>query len=306
MRLSKFSKKWIAYICAIAMVVSSFAFTPSTDVNAAQSETIDGITYTVTDGAQGDWTGIVTQGIFDKARIHWAWGKAVDASSISITVNGVEVAAMGANANGVHTTIAEVKDAVDSQMGEYTIKLTAVSTNEEQLEWTASLKMEEAAPTTTGEPGVITWVDVPASDGLQYDDSTNAKVINVQSPPWSEGKTGVYVEPPSGAGAPTAVKIDGTAYTANQGDNGAFFIQGAGILYYLDTFANETTTIEVSYAPNVESTLVIKNTKVSPTEETSVEPTTEEPTTEEPTTEEPTTEAPTEETTEAPAESPAL
>ena len=301
MRLSKFSKKWIAYICAIAMVVSSFAFTPSTDVNAAQSETIDGITYTVTDGAQGDWTGIVTQGIFDKARIHWAWGKAVDASSISITVNGVEVAAMGTNANGVHTTIAEVKDAVDSQMGEYTIKLTAVSTNEEQLEWTASLKMEEAAPTTTGEPGVITWVDVPASDGLQYDDSTNAKVINVQSPPWSEGKTGVYVEPPSGAGAPTAVKIDGTAYTANQGDNGAFFIQGAGILYYLDTFANETTTIEVSYAPNVESTLVIKNTKVSPTEETSVEPTTEEPTTEEPTTEEPTTEEP---TTEAPTVAP--
>lgn len=34
MRLSKFSKKWIAYICAIAMVVSSFAFTPSNDAAA--------------------------------------------------------------------------------------------------------------------------------------------------------------------------------------------------------------------------------------------------------------------------------
>ncbi len=313
MRLTKFSKKLIAYLCAIAMVVTSFAFTPSQDVNAATSETIDGITYTVTDGAQGDWTGIVTQGIFDKARIHWAWGKAVQADSIAITVDGKEVTALGANANGVHVTVASVKDAVNSELGDYVIKITAVSTNDEQLMWTADLKMEEAGPTTTRDPSVINWVDIPNSDGLQYDDRTNAKVINVQQPGWPGlTKPGVYVEPPSSAGAPITVTIDGVPFSVVQGDNGPFYVQGAGILYYVDTFVNPETTIVVDYAAYGEDTLVIKNTKASPTTEapTTVEPTTvapteeptEAPTTEAPTgeTEEPTTVAPTEESTEAP------
>ncbi len=308
MRLSKFSRKLVAYLCAIAMVVSSFVFTPSTDVNAAQSETVDGITYTVTDGAQGDWTGIVTQGIFDKARIHWAWGKAVDPASITITVDGKEVTALGTNANGVHVTIASVKEAVNSQMGNYTIKITAVSTESEELMWTADLKMEEAAPTTTGEPGVVTWVDIPNSDGLQYDDSTTAKVINVQQPGWSGlTQAGVYVEPPSGAGAPTSVSINGEETAVVQGDNGTFFVQGAGILYYLTSLTAATTTIEVEYAAYGSSTLVIKNTKAEETTEAPTEAPTEE--TEAPT-EAPTeetevpTEAPTEETTEAPTEAP--
>ena len=51
MRLTKFSKKMIAYVCAIAMVVSSFVFTPAQDVDAAEPDwsTVDYLA----DGAGG-------------------------------------------------------------------------------------------------------------------------------------------------------------------------------------------------------------------------------------------------------------
>ncbi|MCR5429898.1 MAG: hypothetical protein K6E58_01515 [Eubacterium sp.] len=305
MRLSKFSKKWIACFCAIAMVVSSIVFTPSSDVKAAKPETVDGITYTVTDGAQGDWTGIETQGIIDKARIHFAWGKQVDESSIAVKVDGKDVTVGGTNPYGVYITIADVNAAVNNELGEYTIQITAVSTDSEQLMWTADLKMEEAAPTTTRDPSVFEWVDIVNSDGLQYDDRTPTRVDTFQNPGWPDQKeAGVYVLQPESAGAPLKVTIDGVEVTTgDNGDYGTFYQMGAGLLFYGSTFSNEITNIVVNYAGEYgDATLVIKNTKVAPTEETTEE-TTEAPTEE--TTEAPTeetTEAPTEETTEAPTE----
>ncbi|MBR2191116.1 MAG: hypothetical protein IJ883_05790 [Eubacterium sp.] len=59
MRLSKFSKKWIAYICAIAMVVTSLAFVPSSD---AVAEDYSNLEFKVSDNNPDIAVAFVTQG----------------------------------------------------------------------------------------------------------------------------------------------------------------------------------------------------------------------------------------------------
>ena len=90
MKLSNSMKKFFAYVCAIAMVVSSMAFYGQTSVEASGSAAVEGKIYTVTDG-DATIVGFTCQGIFDKARIHFAWGTEVDAASITTTVNGKSV-----------------------------------------------------------------------------------------------------------------------------------------------------------------------------------------------------------------------
>ena len=90
MKLSNSMKKFFAYVCAIAMVVSSMAFYGQTSVEASGSAAVDGKVYTVTDG-DATIAGFTCQGIFDKARIHFAWGTEVDAASITTTVDGKSV-----------------------------------------------------------------------------------------------------------------------------------------------------------------------------------------------------------------------
>ena len=50
MKLSNSMKKFFAYVCAIAMVVSSMAFYGQTSVEASGSAAVEGKIYTVTDG----------------------------------------------------------------------------------------------------------------------------------------------------------------------------------------------------------------------------------------------------------------
>ena len=100
MKLSNSMKKFFAYVCAIAMVVSSMAFYGQTSVEASGSAAVEGKIYTVTDG-DATIVGFTCQGIFDKARIHFAWGTEVDAASITTTVNGKSVKIDGTNAHGM-------------------------------------------------------------------------------------------------------------------------------------------------------------------------------------------------------------
>ena len=96
MKLSNSMKKFFAYVCAIAMVVSSITFYGQTSVKAKGSVAVDGKVYTVTDG-DATIVGFTCQGIFDKARIHFAWGTEVDAASITTTVDGKTVRILGFN-----------------------------------------------------------------------------------------------------------------------------------------------------------------------------------------------------------------
>ena len=99
-------KKMIAIVSAIAMVVCSVTVYNTSSVNASGSATVDGIIYTVTDG-DTDIVGFTCQGIFDSARIHFAWGTALDADTITATVNGEDVAVDGKNANGMFIPLSD-------------------------------------------------------------------------------------------------------------------------------------------------------------------------------------------------------
>ena len=284
MKLSKFSKKLIAFACAIAMVVSSFVFTPSEDVKANGSGTKDGIVYTVTDGEQGDWTGITCQGIFDNARIHFAWGIGVDAATIKATVGGNDVAVNGTNANGCFLYLDDVKTAVSGQFGDYNLVLSATSLGEtpKDLSWTAALKLEDAGETTTRDPSVFEWIDIGGCNNLQYDDRTQTKVVNFQNPGWPNIKeAGVLANNPDGAGAITKVTINGVeTETPDNGNFETFYRMGAAIIVYGSTFTTNITTVKIVYAGYGEATLVIKNKDV-PEESTTEETTTAEQSTEE-------------------------
>ena len=107
MKLSNSMKKFFAYVCAIAMVVSSMTFYGQTSVKAKGSVAVDGKVYTVTDG-DATIAGFTCQGIFDKARIHFAWGTEVDAASITTTVDGKSVKIDGTNAHGMYIPLSEV------------------------------------------------------------------------------------------------------------------------------------------------------------------------------------------------------
>ena len=192
MKLSNSMKKFFAYVCAIAMVVSSMTFYGQTSVKAKGSVAVDGKVYTVTDG-DATIAGFTCQGIFDKARIHFAWGTEVDAASITTTVNGKSVKIDGTNAHGMFIPLSEVSTLA---VGEYQIVVSATATeNSATVTGNATLKIEDEGETTTRDPSVKVWIDL--GDGFSYDDSTTATVNNIQQPDWSPEK-GIYVNVPAG------------------------------------------------------------------------------------------------------------
>ena len=180
MKLSNSMKKFFAYVCAIAMVVSSMTFYGQTSVKAKGSVAVDGKVYTVTDG-DATIAGFTCQGIFDKARIHFAWGTEVDAASITTTVDGKSVKIDGTNAHGMFIPLSEVSTLA---VGEYQIVVSATATeNSATVTGNATLKIEDEGETTTRDPSVKVWIDL--GDGFSYDDSTTATVNNIQQPDWS-------------------------------------------------------------------------------------------------------------------------
>ena len=297
MKLSNSMKKFFAYVCAIAMVVSSMTFYGQTSVEASGSAAVDGKVYTVTDG-DATIAGFTCQGIFDKARIHFAWGTEVDAASITTTVDGKSVKIDGTNAHGMFIPLSEVSTLA---VGEYQIVVSATATeNSATVTGNATLKIEDEGETTTRDPSVKVWIDL--GDGFSYDDSTTATVNNIQQPDWSPEK-GIYVNVPAG--------ISSVAVNGKTGDE-VTKIQGAGVIVFLSAMTKKTNTVEIEYAGGT-ATVIIKNENgtddgdtptVTPTEKPTEAPTvapTDVPT--ENPTEAPTaapTQAPTEESTAAP------
>ena len=281
MKLSNSMKKFFAYVCAIAMVVSSMTFYGQTSVKAKGSVAVDGKVYTVTDG-DATIAGFTCQGIFDKARIHFAWGTEVDAASITTTVNGKSVKIDGTNAHGMFIPLSEVSTLA---VGEYQIVVSATATeNSATVTGNATLKIEDEGETTTRDPSVKVWTDL--GDGFSYDDSTTATVNNIQQPDWSPEK-GIYVNVPAG--------ISSVAVNGKTGDE-VTKIQGAGVIVFLSAMTKKTNTVEIEYAGGT-ATVIIKNENGTDDGDTPIETPTEKPT-------ETPTEKPTETPTEKPTETP--
>ena len=277
MKLSNSMKKFFAYVCAIAMVVSSMTFYGQTSVKAKGSVAVDGKVYTVTDG-DATIAGFTCQGIFDKARIHFAWGTEVDAASITTTVNGKSVKIDGTNAHGMFIPLSEVSTLA---VGEYQIVVSATATeNSATVTGNATLKIEDEGETTTRDPSVKVWTDL--GDGFSYDDSTTATVNNIQQPDWSPEK-GIYVNVPAG--------ISSVAVNGKTGDE-VTKIQGAGVIVFLSAMTKKTNTVEIEYAGGT-ATVIIKNENGTDDGDTPIETPTEKP-----------TETPTEKPTETPTTQP--
>lgn len=150
MNISKRKQGILAIICTIAMIVTSITVYNPREVKADPSATVDGKQYSATVKDSGKWTGFACQGIFDSARIHFAWGIAVDAATITASLNGNQLKVAGQNANGMYIPLTEV---TNLEVGSYDIVVTATTVatktaEAKEVSATATLKIEKVEGTT--------------------------------------------------------------------------------------------------------------------------------------------------------------
>lgn len=150
MNISKRKQGILAIICTIAMIVTSITVYNPREVKADPSATVDGKQYSATVKDSGEWTGFACQGIFDSARIHFAWGIAVDAATITASLNGNQLKVAGQNANGMYIPLTEV---TNLEVGSYDIVVTATTVatktaEAKEVSATATLKIEKVEGTT--------------------------------------------------------------------------------------------------------------------------------------------------------------
>ena len=250
----------IAIVSAIAMVVCSVTVYNTSSVNASGSATVDGIIYTVTDG-DTDIVGFTCQGIFDSARIHFAWGTALDADTITATVNGEDVAVDGKNANGMFIPLSEVSDLGE---GEYSIVVTGTSQEDPKktLTGNATLKIESQGETTTRDPSEITeWTPVTGSSNIYYNIYDNEAKVSVKPQiEMIDGKNTVYTAL-SLAATFSRVVINGVDVAEEDMPDGAFirlFVEKLTEEYYTvvvyDHYGTESVTILLKVEEEPETT----------------------------------------------------
>lgn len=150
MNIKKRKQGILAIICTIAMIVTSITVYNPREVKADPSATVDGKQYSATVKDSGEWTGFACQGIFDSDRIHFAWGIAVDAATITASLNGNQLKVAGQNANGMYIPLTEV---TNLEVGSYDIVVTATTVatktaEAKEVSATATLKIEKVEGTT--------------------------------------------------------------------------------------------------------------------------------------------------------------
>ena len=148
--ISKKKQGVIAIICAIAMIVTSLTIYNPREAKADTSVAVDGKQYSVTVSDGSAWTGFVCQGIFESARIHFAWGIGVNANSITASINENELKIDGKNANGMFIPLTEVSGL---EIGSYEIVVKATTIASEsspakEIVAKATLKIEKVEGTT--------------------------------------------------------------------------------------------------------------------------------------------------------------
>lgn len=152
MNISKRKQGILAIICTIAMIVTSITVYNPREVKADPSATVDGKQYSATVKDSGEWTGFACQGIFDSARIHFAWGIDVDSNTITASIGETKLTVNGKNAKGMNIPLSEV---TSLGVGSYDIVIKATTVASESAEAkeisaTATLKIEKVEETTTG------------------------------------------------------------------------------------------------------------------------------------------------------------
>lgn len=249
MNISKRKQGILAIICTIAMIVTSITVYNPREVKADPSATVDGKQYSATVKDSGEWTGFACQGIFDNARIHFAWGIAVDAATITASLNGNQLKVAGQNANGMYIPLTEV---TNLEVGSYDIVVTATTVatktaEAKEVSATATLKIEVPEETTTRDPSVEVWKNIVGGTGYSYNDNTTVKVVSVQQPEFAS-EQGIYMTVP---GAIESISINGV-------DSKKYALQSGGAVVYLSGLVKGENTINIKYAGG-EATVIIKN-----------------------------------------------
>lgn len=149
MNISKRKQGILAIICTIAMIVTSITVYNPREVKADPSATVDGKQYSATVKDGGEWTGFVCQGIFDSARIHFAWGIDVDLNTITASIGETKLKVDG-KAREMNIPLSEV---TSLEAGSYDIVINATTVASESAEAkkisaTATLKIEKVEGTT--------------------------------------------------------------------------------------------------------------------------------------------------------------
>ena len=150
MNISKRKQGILAIICTIAMIVTSITVYNPREVKADPQATVDGKQYSATVKDSGEWTGFACQGIFDSARIHFAWGIDVDSNTITASIGETKLTVNGKNAKGMNIPLSEV---TSLGVGSYDIVIKATTVASESAEAkeisaTATLKIEKVEGTT--------------------------------------------------------------------------------------------------------------------------------------------------------------
>lgn len=249
MNISKRKQGILAIICTIAMIVTSITVYNPREVKADSSATVDGKQYSATVKDRGEWTGFDCQGIFDSARIHFAWGIDVDSNTITASIGETKLKVDGKSARGMHIPLSEV---TSLEAGSYDIVINATTVASESAEAkkisaTATLKIEVPEETTTRDPSVEVWKNIVGGTGYSYNDNTTVTVVSVQQPGFAS-EQGIYMTVP---GAIESISINGV-------DSEKYALQGAGAVVYLSGLVKGENTINIKYAGG-EATVIIKN-----------------------------------------------
>lgn len=248
MNISKRKQGILAIICTIAMIVTSITVYNPREVKADSSATVDGKQYSATVKDSGEWTGFVCQGIFDSARIRFAWGIDVDLNTITASIGETKLKVNG-KTREMDIPLSEV---TSLEAGSYDIVIKATTVDSESAEAkeisaTATLKIEVPEETTTRDPSVVVWKDIANGPGYSYNGNTTVGVVSVQKPEFAS-EQGIYMTAP---GTIESISINGV-------DSKKYALQGGGAVVYLSGLVKGENTINIKYAGG-EATVIIKN-----------------------------------------------
>lgn len=249
MNISKRKQGILAIICTIAMIVTSITVYNPREVKAAASATVNGKQYSGTVKDSGEWTGFDVQGMFDNARMHFAWGIDVDSNTITASLNGKQLAIDGKSTKGMFIPLTEV---TNLEVGSYDIVVTATTVatktaEAKKVSATATLKIEVPEETTKRDPSVVVWKNIVGGTGYSYNENTTVGVVSVQKPEFAS-EQGIYMTAP---GTIESISINGV-------DSKKYALQGGGAVVYLSGLVKGENTINIKYVGG-EATVIIKN-----------------------------------------------
>ena len=249
MNISKRKQGILAIICTIAMIVTSITVYNPREVKADSSATVDGKQYSATVKDRGEWTGFDCQGIFDSARIHFAWEIDVDKDTITASIGETKLTVNEKNPRGMCIPLSDVTS-LEAGSYDIVIKATTVaseSAEAKEISATATLKIEVPEETTTRDPSVVVWKNIIGGTGYSYNDNTTVQVVSVQKPEFAS-EQGIYM---TVTGTIESISINGV-------DSEKYALQGGGAVVYLSGLVKGENTINIKYAGG-EATVIIKN-----------------------------------------------